>query len=112
MDKARAGVRALERLGLAERAEPTGRAAFRRLEAAAGARRVHDSPAASCCCSTSRPPASTRRRAANSGRRSTGSPREGIDVLIATHYMDEAERCHRLAFILDGRLLAHGTVPR
>jgi ABC-2 type transport system ATP-binding protein len=35
---------------------------------------------------------------------------EGLTFLIATHYMDEAERCHRLAFILKGRLLAHGTV--
>jgi ABC-2 type transport system ATP-binding protein len=34
---------------------------------------------------------------------------EGLTVLIATHYMDEAERCHRLAFIMSGRLLAHGT---
>jgi ABC-2 type transport system ATP-binding protein len=34
----------------------------------------------------------------------------GLTFLIATHYMDEAERCHRLAYILDGRLLAHGTV--
>ncbi|MCX6574617.1 MAG: ABC transporter ATP-binding protein, partial [Candidatus Aminicenantes bacterium] len=32
----------------------------------------------------------------------------GLTFLIATHYMDEAERCHRLAFILRGRLLAHG----
>ena len=34
----------------------------------------------------------------------------GLTFLIATHYMDEAERCHRLAFILKGRLLIHGTV--
>jgi ABC-2 type transport system ATP-binding protein len=34
---------------------------------------------------------------------------EGLTFLIATHYMDEAERCHRLAFILNGRLLTHGT---
>lgn len=34
---------------------------------------------------------------------------QGLTFLIATHYMDEAERCHRLAFILRGRLLAHGT---
>jgi ABC-2 type transport system ATP-binding protein len=35
---------------------------------------------------------------------------EGLTFLIATHYMDEAERCHRLAFIVRGHLLAHGTV--
>jgi len=34
---------------------------------------------------------------------------EGLTFLIATHYMDEAERCHRLAFILYGNLLVHGT---
>ncbi len=33
----------------------------------------------------------------------------GLTFLIATHYMDEAERCHRLAFISKGRLLGHGT---
>ena len=35
---------------------------------------------------------------------------QGLTFLITTHYMDEAERCHRLAFILYGRLLTHGTV--
>jgi ABC-2 type transport system ATP-binding protein len=35
---------------------------------------------------------------------------QGLTFLIATHYMDEAERCHRLAFISTGRLLTHGTV--
>ena len=34
---------------------------------------------------------------------------EGLTFLIATHYMDEAERCHRLAFILNGNLLTVGT---
>jgi ABC-2 type transport system ATP-binding protein len=33
----------------------------------------------------------------------------GLSVLVATHYMDEAERCHRLAYISYGRLLATGT---
>jgi ABC-2 type transport system ATP-binding protein len=35
---------------------------------------------------------------------------EGLTFLITTHYMDEAERCHRLAYIANGTLLAHGTV--
>jgi ABC-2 type transport system ATP-binding protein len=34
---------------------------------------------------------------------------EGIAVLVSTHYMDEAERCHRLAYIFNGVLLASGT---
>jgi ABC-2 type transport system ATP-binding protein len=33
----------------------------------------------------------------------------GTTVLLTTHYMDEAERCHRLAFIFRGRLLDTGT---
>jgi ABC-2 type transport system ATP-binding protein len=35
---------------------------------------------------------------------------EGLTFLIATHYMDEAERCHRLAFLAEGRLLAYGSL--
>jgi drug efflux transport system ATP-binding protein len=34
---------------------------------------------------------------------------EGTTVLVTTHYMDEAERCHRLAFIFRGSLLDMGT---
>jgi len=35
---------------------------------------------------------------------------KGISILVSTHYMDEAERCHRLAYIAYGNLLASGTV--
>jgi ABC-2 type transport system ATP-binding protein len=35
---------------------------------------------------------------------------QGLTFLITTHYMDEAERCHRLAYIAYGNLLTHGTV--
>src|SRR3954453_21866398 len=34
---------------------------------------------------------------------------EGLTVLVSTHYMDEAERCHEIAYIAYGRLIARGT---
>ncbi|HEV2628926.1 MAG TPA: ABC transporter ATP-binding protein [Pseudolabrys sp.] len=35
---------------------------------------------------------------------------EGLTVLVSTHYMDEAERCHEIAYIAYGELMVHGTV--
>ena len=32
----------------------------------------------------------------------------GTTILVSTHYMDEAERCHRLAILSQGRLVAEG----
>jgi ABC-2 type transport system ATP-binding protein len=35
---------------------------------------------------------------------------DGLSVLVSTHYMDEAERCHEIAYIAYGKLLVQGTV--
>jgi ABC-2 type transport system ATP-binding protein len=34
---------------------------------------------------------------------------DGLTVLVSTHYMDEAERCHRIVYISYGRIIARGT---
>jgi len=38
-----------------------------------------------------------------------GLAARGVSVLVSTHYMDEAQRCHKLAYIAYGRLMAQGT---
>jgi ABC-2 type transport system ATP-binding protein len=35
----------------------------------------------------------------------------GLTVLVSTHYMDEAERCHRIVYIAYGTIVARGTAP-
>ena len=37
---------------------------------------------------------------------------DGLTVLVSTHYMDEAERCHRIVYISYGQIVARGTVPQ
>ena len=34
---------------------------------------------------------------------------DGLTVLVSTHYMDEAERCHRIVYIAYGTIVARGT---
>ena len=36
---------------------------------------------------------------------------QGITSLVSTHYMDEAERCNRLGYIVFGNLMTEGTIP-
>ena len=63
----------------------------------------------SCCFSTSPPRASTRRPGATFGMKSIALSDTGMTVLVSTHYMDEAERCHDIAYIFNGDLIARGT---
>ncbi len=37
---------------------------------------------------------------------------EGLTVMVSTHYMDEAERCHDIAYIAYGELMARGTADQ
>jgi len=37
---------------------------------------------------------------------------EGMTVLVSTHYMDEAERCHEITYIFNGELIATGTADQ
>jgi ABC-2 type transport system ATP-binding protein len=40
-----------------------------------------------------------------------GMASEGVTLIVTTHYLDEAERCDRIALMHAGRLVALGTVP-
>ena len=40
-----------------------------------------------------------------------GLAASGVSILVTTHYLDEAEYCHRLAVIHAGKLVALGTIP-
>ncbi len=62
-----------------------------------------------CSSSTSRPPASIPSRAAPSGRMINQLADQGTAILVTTHYLEEAEQCNRLGFMVAGELVAEGT---
>ena len=37
---------------------------------------------------------------------------DGMTVLVSTHYMDEAERCQRVVYLADGRLVVQGSAEQ
>ena len=88
---------------------PTGRRVVRRLEAAAGAGRLRPARAEAAAARRTHRRASMPRRGASSGTSSTTLAAEGLTVLVSTHYMDEAERCGRIASCRGGRLVAEGS---
>src|ERR1043166_490283 len=62
------------------------------------------------CCSARPPPEAVPQRGARFGGESHGLSERGLTVLVSTHYMDEAERCDRIVYILNGKLIARGSV--
>ncbi len=36
---------------------------------------------------------------------------DGLTVLVSTHYMDEAERCNRIVYLANGRIVVQGDAP-
>ena len=109
---ARASTEVIERAGLGGPPRPAGRHAVGRLEAAGRAGQRHHPRAAAAV-----PRRADRRRRSGQPPRLLGPDpparrAEGTTVLLTTHYMDEAERCHRLAFIFRGSVLDIGTPER
>ena len=100
----------LEMAGLRGRESTLDARALGRVAAAARRSAAPSSTSRRSCSSTSRPAASIRCRGAGSGASSTSSSKAGVAVLVTTHYLDEAEHCHRIAIIQAGRLAALGTV--
>jgi ABC-2 type transport system ATP-binding protein len=78
-------------------------------EAAPRARRVHAPPARVAAPRRAHRRRGSEREARISGRRLHALAARGISILVSTHYMDEAERCHKLAYIAYGKVMAQGT---
>ena len=91
---------------------PPRRQPLGRDEAEARARSARSSIRRACCCSMSPPPASIRSRAAISGRILYDLREEGVTIVLSTAYMDEAERCTRLALLHAGEIRRCDTPAR
>ena len=110
LDRApRAGGRGARAAGPRQPPRPAGRHALRRLEAAAGAGRLllHEPKLLLLDEPTAGVDPKARREFWDEIH---GLAADGMTVLVSTHYMDEAERCHRIAYIAYGRLLTEGTI--
>ena len=85
---------------------PDGRHALRRPACRVSLAVRPRRPARTYSSSTNPPSASTRSCAATSGTASTTSPRRGRRLLVSSHVMDKASRCHRLLLMREGSLVA------
>ena len=81
----------------------------RRLAAAARARLRHSARAPHRVSRRADGRRRSRSRGASSGVSSKSMSREGVTILVTTHYLDEAEHCHRIAIMNAGKLAAMGT---
>ena len=96
----------LEMAGLRGTRSHPDRCALGRMEAASRPRLRHPARAARSCSSTNRPAASIRSSRRRFWRLIDELAKNGTTVLVTTHYLDEAEHCHRIAIIHAGRLAA------
>ena len=99
----------LRMAGLTEQRTTLTRHAVRRLEAAAGARAARFCTSRRFCSWTSRPRAWIRSRARSFWELIYELSAAGHTIFVSTHYMDEAEYCHRLALMYRGKVIALGT---
>ena len=105
----RGGITCSKMAGLEDKRTHDDAASLRRLEAAPGAGLRDPARAARFCFWTSRPAASIPSRGANFWQLIYELSAAGHTVFVTTHYMDEAEYCHRVALMYGGRVIALGS---